>query len=245
MKSRFIFTIILAITISIVSCSGPKESTDINLSITINSENSDTQYRISFINGKGYNAPTFVLWTEDMQGNYLKSLFITKSYASGVFGHEKVNDSTWKPIPGPSYQPAALPYWTNKKGLINNETLIPTHENPFVDALTGATPEQNFEIIVPENNEGKFRLLFEVNQTWDWNDYWTNNKYPESAAYKNSAQPSVVYAVTISNDMNEFYMNPIGHGDAKGESGKLFTDLSTLSTAKEIFKSIKIERIAK
>lgn len=245
MKSKILFTILLGIIISIVSCSLPKESSDINMSITIKSEHTDNQYRISFIHGKGYNAPTFVLWSEDMNGDYLETYYITQYYASGIFGHEKINDSTWKPVPGPSYQPAALPYWTFKKGLINNETLIPSPQNPFVDACTGATPEQNFEIILPKNDKGQFRLLFEVNQTWDWNNYWTNNKYPESAAYKNSAQPSVIYAVTIDDEMDEFSLNPIGHGDPKGESGKLYTDLSTLTTAKEIFKSIKIERIKK
>lgn len=243
MKIKLVFTILLGIIISIISCSGTKESTEINMSITLNSKEADTQYKVSFINGKGFNAPTFVLWSEDMNGTYLKTHYITQYYASGIFGHEKVNDSIWKPIPGPSYQPAALPYWTHKKGLINDKTLIPTPENPFIDACTGATPEQNFEIILPENYQGAFRLLFEVNQTWDWNKYWTNNKFPESAAYKNSAQPSVVYAVTISDDMKEFSLNPIGHGDPKGESGKLYTDLSTLTTAKEIFKRIKIERI--
>jgi hypothetical protein len=245
MKTKILFTILLVIIISIVSCGGSKESTEINMSISIKSDHTAMQYRISFLNGKGYNAPTFVLWSEDMNGAYLKTHYITKYYASGVFGHEKINDSTWKPVPGPSYQPAALPYWTYRKGLINNETLIPTPENPFIDACTGATPEQNFEIILPKKNKNAFRLLFEVNQTGDWNSYWTNNKYPESSAYKNSAQPSVIYAVIIDEDMNEFTLNPIGHGDPKGESGKLFTDLSSLTTAKDIFKSIKIERIVK
>jgi hypothetical protein len=242
MKNRFFFLSLLAFAFILSGCGGTKESTDINMSITIKSDGSDSKYRISFINGKAYNYPTFVLWSEDMEGNYLKTHYVTKSYASGIFGYELI-DSIWKPIPGPSYQPAALPYWTHKKGMINEQTLIPTPENPFVDACTGATPEQNFEILLPEEHKVPYRLLFEVNQTWDWNGYWNNSKYPDSKAYKNSAQPSIVYAVTISDDMDEYNLNPIGHGDPKGESGTLFTDLSTLTTAKEIFRSIKIERI--
>jgi len=245
MQSKFIFTISLGFIAYFVSCSLPKESGESSISIALNSSKTDAQYLISFVNGKGYNAPSFVLWSEDMEGNYIKTHFITKSYASGIFGHEKVNDSIWKPLPGPSYQPAALPYWTHKKGLINDESLIPTPNNPFIDAYSGATPEQNFEILLPENYDGNFRLLFEVNQTWDWNKFWTNNKYPGNSAYKNSAQPSIIYAVTISKEMNIFYMNPIGHGDPKGESGKLFTNLNTLTTATEIFENIKIERIKK
>jgi len=43
-----------------------------------------------------------------------------------------------------------------------------------------------------------FRVLLEVNQPWDWNAYWNNDKYLDEPDYKTSAQPSVVYAVTIN-----------------------------------------------
>jgi len=241
MKSRIIFTIFLGIFF-ISSCNTSKETTDIKLSITAGSDN-NAQYRISFINGSGYNFPTFALWSEDMEGNYLRTYFITQSYASGIFGYEMVGDSIWKNQPGPSYQPAALPYWTHKKGLINKKSLIPTPDNPFVDAFTGATPVNNFELLLPEEKDQKFRFLLEVNQAWDWNDYWNNKKFPENNAYRHSAQPSLIYAVTIDPEINEFYLNPIGHGDPKGETGKLFTDLETLTTAKQIFRNIKVERI--
>jgi len=241
MKSKILFTIILGILLG-SSCKTSQETTDVKMSITIGSEE-NAQYRISFISGTGFNHPTFVLWSEDMEGNYLKTYFITQSYASGIFGHEMIGDSIWRAKPGPSYQPAALPYWTHKKGMIDNKTLIPTPENPFVDAYTGATPENNFEILLANGTEKKFRLMLEVNQTWDWNDYWTNKKFPENDAYKHSAQPSLIYAVTIDPNINEFYLNPIGYGDPKGESGELFTDLQTLTTAKQIFRNIKVERI--
>lgn len=200
---------------------------------------------MSFINGQAYNYPTFVIWSENMEGQFIKTHFITKSYASGIFGYQMEGDSIWKPQPGPSYQPAALPYWSYKKGLINNKSIIPTPNNPYIDAFTGATPEQNFEVVLPNETTDQFRLLVEINQAWDWNNFWNNNKYPENRAYKNSAQPSIIYAVTINHEMDTYYMNPIGHGDPKGESGQLFTNLSTLTTAKEIFKNIKIERLSK
>lgn len=86
----------------------------------------------------------------------------------------------------------------------------------------------------------KYKVLLEVNQPWDWNRYWTNNKFPDSRAYSHSAQPSAVYAVTINATDSEFYLNPIGNGNPAGETGKLYTNLSTLSTALDIFSSIKI-----
>ena len=190
--------------------------------------------------GPGYNHPSFAIWIEDMNGDYVKTLFITKSYASGIFGYKILGDSVWVNESGESIQPAALPYWTHKKGLINDKTLVPSPENPFVDAYTGVTPKGKFTLSNAAFDVAKYRVLLEVNQPWDWNKFWTNNKFPDSRAYSHSAQPSVVYAVTINATDSEFYLNLIGHGSPTGETGKLYTDLSTLSTALDIFSSIKI-----
>ncbi len=241
MKFYIYFIILLTFSLAIVQCKTTHIETETKLSIIVDSDGDGPEMTISIINGTGYNKPTYVLWLEDLKGNYIKTLFITKSYASGIFGYEMQGDSLWIKNPGPSYQPAALPYWTHKKGNING-ALIPSPENPFVDAYTGATPEQNFEIKTKSlHSNNKYRLLLEVNQAWDWNSFWTNNKFPQSKAYQHSAQPSIIYAVEINPDSNHFFLNFIGHGDAKGESGKLFTNLTTLTTAKEIFNSIEVK----
>lgn len=242
MKTKLFFISLLALSFLLVQCKTTKVETESKMSIIIDSNPTGSEMNVLFINGNGYNKPTYVLWVEDMSGNYLETIFITKSYASGIFGYEMQGDSIWKKSPGPSLQPAALPYWTHKKGLINGKDLIPTPDNPYVDAYTGATPEQNFEIKARRGVQAeKYRILLEVNQAWDWNSYWTNDKYPENNAYRHSAQPSIIYAVEINKEAHSFTMNPIGHGDPKGESGKLFTDISTLSSAKLIFQSIEIQ----
>ena len=38
-----------------------------------------------FTRGKEHNHPSFVLWAEDMDGNYLQTLFISKAVGSGVY----------------------------------------------------------------------------------------------------------------------------------------------------------------
>ncbi|MBN2893477.1 MAG: hypothetical protein JXL97_16505 [Bacteroidales bacterium] len=239
-KISFLLITIFAILLIISGCKTTEtQITEYRDSIYVSSNINEKEAAISILKGEKFNHPTFVIWQEDMEGNFVQTIFITKSYASGVFGHGMVGDSMWMDKPGESIQPAALPYWTHKKGLINGKNLVPTPQNPYVDAYTGATPTNDFvfETIL---EEGQYKILLEVNQTWDWNKFWTNNKFPESDAYKHSAQPSIIYAVTINSDDKEYFLNPIGHGDPKGESGKLFTDLSTLTTAKEIFKSIKV-----
>ncbi|OIO99903.1 MAG: hypothetical protein AUJ98_09895 [Bacteroidetes bacterium CG2_30_33_31] len=242
MKINLLIILLYLSVLVIFSCNSTKE---LNHEIIYNDSahfELQNNFRFTLNNGKGFNHPTYVLWEEDMSGNYLRTLYITKAYASGIFGHQMVGDSVWMMKPGESHQPAALPYWSHKKGLLSGDNLIPSPEHPFVDAYCGATATKNFQFRSNiEPLDKNIRILFEVNQAWDWNYYWTNSKYSDNYAYKHSAQPSIIYAVTINNTDSIYYLNPIGHGDAKGESGKLFTDLSNITSAKEIFKSIKLE----
>ena len=120
----------------------------------------------------------------------------------------------------------------------------PVLETALPDALTGATPKGSFTLQTGSKvkNEKFYRILFEVNQPWDSNDFWTNNKFPDDNNYKTSLQPALIYAVTISADSNgkEYFLNPIGHSHYSGENGNLYTDLTTITTAKNIFSKIKV-----
>lgn len=210
--------------------------------IVYSDNTNDRNLSLNLLMGSEFNHPTYVIWEEDMEGNFVRTIFITKSYASGIYGYRMNSDSSWTSERGESYQPAALPYWTYKKGLIDGKYLIPNPQHPYVDAYSGATPQSDFRFETSKGNTKKpYRILLEVNQPWDWNKYWNNGKYTNSEAYKHSAQPSIIYSVTINDEDSTFYMNPIGHGDPKGESGKLFTDISTLTTAKSIFKELRID----
>jgi len=234
------FFILLLSTIVFMQC---KPTTRVEEVVTIvdpaANKKGDT-FTINLKPGKHFNHPTYVVWAEDMAGNYLRTIYITESYASGIFGHQMQGDSIWLKTKGPSYQPAALPYWTHKKPGSKDGAKVPTPQNPFVDAYTGATQKKAFNFETSVTDQLPFRVLMEVNQTWDWNEHWTNNLYPDSPAYKRSAQPSVIYGVTINEKSGSYYLNPIGHGDPKGDSGKLFTNLKTMTTALHIFDTMEI-----
>lgn len=233
-----IVLITVALSSLLAFCSSPSKT----VNPEIYTDKIDAQHNIHMhgVAGKGHNHPTFVIWQENSEGQIIKTLFITKSYATGIFGHENIGDTAWNNKPGKSTQPAALPYWTYKKGLIDGKVLVPTPDHPYVDAFSGATPKADFSINSIIEKIDNTRILMEVNQPWDWNDFWTNDKYPQSESYKHSAQPSVVYAVNLNYDDTVYYLNPIGHGDPRGLTGKLYTDLSTLTSAKDIFKQLKI-----
>jgi hypothetical protein len=184
--------------------------------------------------GTSHNHPTFAIWIEDMNENYLQTLFVTKSIATGIFGHGPLTSETWDSKPGPQKRPASLPYWLHKRSDFFKVPLLPDGANPVVDGYTGATPSGDFVLTTGVNVTlpSKFRLLLEINQPWDWNEFWNNSLY-DDLDYKTSCQPSLIYAVTI--DMNDpgtlKYLNPIGHGHYAGKDGNLYTDLSTMTTA--------------
>jgi len=122
---------------------------------------------------------------------------------------------------------------------------LPTPQTPIPDAYTGPTPQNNFvlEAKLDKPIQGKVILWLEINQPFDFNDYWHNQKYPDNNDYSTSGQLSVVYAAIIdfNSSVKEYYLNPMGHGHPTGENGTLFTDLSTLTTALKIVEKIKVQ----
>jgi hypothetical protein len=240
MKKVTMFSLLMFSSFLVYNCTVSRQTTAPTIYSDLENKGSEAKVSIEFKNGPAFNHPTYVVWMESMSGEFIRTLFITQAYANGIFGHQMVGDSVWLKTAGKSIQPAALPYWTHKKGLIKNQVNIPDPDHPYVDAYTGATPLNNFNFITEIPESKPYRIMVEVNQPWDWNNYWTNNKYPDCDAYKHSAQPSIIYGVSINNNHMSFYLNPVGYGDPKGESGKLFTQLNTLSSAKNIFETIQV-----
>ena len=203
-----------------------------------------TKLEIEFIKGKEHNHPSFAIWIEDLEGNYIETLFVTQYVSSGKFGHGEIEPGKWKNEPGYVRRPATLPYWAHKRGIKADDGLyVPSPETAVTDALTGATPSADFSLQTGTKvGSGKFRILMEINQPWDSNKFWTNNKFPDDRDYFSSLQPALVYAVTIdlNADEREYFLNPIGHSHHSGKNGKLYTDISTLTSAKEIAGKISV-----
>jgi hypothetical protein len=198
---------------------------------------------LEFSRGKAHNHPSFVLWAEDMEGRYLQTLFITRAVGTSIYEHGDLSSGKWEP--GEIRRPASLPYWAHKRGVKEKDGLyVPSIENPMADAYTGATPPGDFSLVTRFDGKPpqKFRILFEINQTWDWNEYWTNNKYPDDDEYKTSCQPAVVYMATVDLDdgASAYTLEAIGHSHYAGRTGELFTDLGTLTTALEIVNNLTI-----
>jgi hypothetical protein len=255
MKTRIV-SLVLLLSASFIlvmlsyRCSGTRTTADTGQAETIqtNIDGKGISIEVEFLKGESHNHPLMAIWLEDAEGHYIETLYIAESIGKGIFQHGEKSDGQWQA--GPVRRPAALPYWGHQRGIAADDGYyIPTPESPMPDAVTGPTPPGNF-ILQSKSSvpiPSVFKLLLEINQPWDWNEYWTNNKFPDDVNYKTSSQPAVVYETII--DMNsaqdDYMMAPVGHSHYSGLDGSLSPDLSTLTTALEIVKSVTVKISAK
>lgn len=184
--------------------------------------------------------PQIAIWLESEDGVFYETIFITER--SGL--------SNWRKYPFAKdvRRPAALPVWSHMRGVAQDDGVyMPTIENPVADAVTGATPASGFRLNynLPAGGDN-YRIYVEVNNSWDYNDYYTEEllEVPENSHSEKSfsGQPSLVYSATISeSNSGTITLELQGHGDPLGVSGSIYSDISKLDTALEIIESVIIQ----
>ena len=239
MKTKLILTALLILTVSVLAKKKPEVFSEYNYGIN----NNGSTISIRFEKGKEHNHPLFAIWLADESGKYIQTLYVCESVGHGIF--IRANRSSGKWMGGEIQRQATVPYWAHQRGVKNQYgTYLPTPKQPVVDAYTGATPSSSFILKAKTEKplSGKYKVMLEINQSWDWNDYWANDLYPGDMEYKTSSQPALVYAVEIdtANPTSIYVMNPIGHSHYSGANGSLNTDLSTITTALKIAKKITV-----
>jgi hypothetical protein len=239
------YSIILIAILLLPACkSGRIQEEPRKINLAANSHGTGIAVTLEFSRGKAHNHPSFVLWAEDIEGKYLQTLFITRAVGTSIYDHGDPSSDQWES--GEIRRPASLPYWAHKRGVKEIDGLyVPNVANPIADAYTGATPPGDFSLVTRFDRTAprKFRILFEINQSWDWNEYWTNNKYPDDDEYKTSCQPALVYMaeVDLENLASSYTLEVAGHSHYAGRTGELFTDLSTLTTSLQIVSNLSIK----
>jgi hypothetical protein len=218
----------------------PEEKT----TLTTNTAGKGQEIIIDFTKGKEFYYPLFAIWIEDMDGKYIQTLYVAKAVATGIFEYGKQENGKW--AKASKRAPQTLPYWAHKRGIKASDGLfMPDSQTAVPDAYSGATPKTGFVLTSRADNPlpGRFKIMLEINQNWDWNEYWTNNKYPDDENYRLSCQPALVYEaeVDIQSKKESYRMKPVGHSHYSGKTGELFTDLSTLTTALNIADSIIVK----
>lgn len=241
MKNSLSIAILMMLALSCTTSKVPAD--EVPLQISSNPNGSGPKIEIEMTRGEGHNHPLMAIWVESESGEFIQTLYVAESIGKGVFQHGDASKGFW--MPGEIRRPAALPRWSHQRGIKAEDGLyLPTPGDPVADAYTGPTPDKSF-ILNSRLNEpldGNIRVLFEINQTWDWNDFWTNNKYPNDEEYKTSCQPALVYMaiINLENPEEEYMMKIIGRSHYSGATGDLYNDLQTMTSALHIAEVIEV-----
>lgn len=209
----------------------------------------ETHLVIEAKKGPSFKYPLFAVWLENGEGDYLQTLYVSQSIATSVFKYGKKEGDQW--LPAVLYRPEALPRWSHKSSHNGASSEIKTDAKkllPDIDAYSGATPTTNFIVNSGSNLEGSsdVRIFFEVNQSYDWNDYYHKDRFPEDSIYSGSGQvgqPALIYSAEIDLSIKgrkSYILEPVGHSHHSGKTGELYPDLSNITTALEIIDRVII-----
>ena len=220
------------------------------------SEGAEPQITIDFLKGKHFWNPQVVIWLEDSTGKYLETLIVTTSTARGLFysGRSASNfmktDGVKAEENTPTRRVDALPYWSHKRGhLYADGFYAPPPGEPLPDAITGATPKENFYLHSNPpviDDLSSFKVLLEVNVAFDENEFYSEYDYVEDSLYHSGTgllgQPSLIYeAVVRKSDKSRYHVLSLkGHGHHSGSTGELIEDMKTITTARHIVERIVV-----
>ncbi len=212
----------------------------------------DVQLTIDLLRGQHYWHPQMAIWTEDTSGLFLQTIFVTQATAKGLFfgGRSKSNFKSFdtKKDPSGDYRRVdALPVWSHKRGIQYADGMyVPPSNDPMPDGLSGATLSDNFLMNTSAGYTSKFILRIEINVAFDDNEYYSEFDFPDDEVFHSGTgqlgQPSIVYEAIIDteDDQSYYLMKLVGHGHHSGQSGELFEDLSTLTTAQHLVERIVV-----
>ena len=169
-------------------------------------------------NWKEKMASQCAVWLEDADGNYVRTLYVT----------QRASKRNW--IFGPKAgRPESLPVWYHAA---HYESAKASSTDSEVDAVTSATPKGGV-VFNAEIDDKAYIIKAEFNTSFDYNEFYTK---------KNSGvngQPSVVYEAKIPSGADgEIALSLTGTGSEDGSDGKIYTDVSKLTTAKTIVDKI-------
>ncbi len=180
--------------------------------------------------------PQIVVWMETLEGKYIDTLYITG----------KTSDSSYRskdPAIDVVRRPEALPYWSHKRGIQSVDGLYsPDQHNSDLDGIAAATPKVDYQVTMSAPRMGRYKLMIEVNRTYDFNEYYSETRFPDDAIYSgtgSSGQPSLIYeSIVDSQKPGQHLFNLVGHGHHSGRDGSLYPDLNNVTTSKNILEFI-------
>lgn len=167
--------------------------------------------------------PTYAIWIEDLDGQYVGMYYVTNKFYQWT--RDAANN-----VPE---RIEALPHWWYKQ----RGTLL-------TDAVTVATPKQDITIVNAINNgPRKFVMKMEINNSFDYNEYYTKDGENETVRTKDGGQPGLIYStiIDVSQPSREYEMMLVGHSSPDGSDGRLYSDIATVTTARQMIDKVIVK----
>ncbi len=174
--------------------------------------------------------PTYAIWLQEKNSAKVQTIYVTG----------KAAENKWILAEN---RPESVPVWYGVRQKEQKESGLQ------IDAMTGATPSGETAVIqwqVPEHLLAKQVSLFiEANSSYDYNDYYTDQK--GAAGYSGAnGQPSLIWKAELdfsTSNAEEIHPEIIGHGNLWGKDHKIYTDLSRVTTARDTFLYVGIRYV--
>ena len=210
--------------------------------------------------------PQYAFWLETLNGEFIQPLYVTEKIATNNFtnkvskvnpeqvfsehlligenaiGREALTGGEDFDSKDTRMRPESLPVFLHQLGVqASNGFFLPTDNKLLVDGFSGATMTDNFvySIQLPKTLTGKYRIRFEINHSFDYNSYYSSDRFPDDPIYSGdgfTAQPSLIYQTVVDFDQPSKLqqMHLVGHGHHSGKDGDVRDDLSNFTTALEL-----------
>lgn len=254
-----------------VSQSAVAQATELKYNVLDMAQNYEgRRITVDFKKGTAFHWPQYAMWLEDPDGEIVQAIYVTQGVATNTFKNTvALNDSSLILNHNPfddkefifesmftedydesrtnnKFRPEALPIFLHRFAKdIDTADTLPQLE---LDGYTGATQFDNYLLTqkISDNSQQRYHLYFEINQSFDFNDYYSSDRFPEDPIYSGdgfSAQPSVLYhaAIDFSSEQKIYAMTLLGRGHHSGRDGKIYPDLENLTTAKNIVDRVIVD----
>lgn len=176
----------------------------------------------------------FAVWLTDDGGDFVDTVYVTRSVAKKGLGNRKGGLDAM--LGGA--RASCLPVWAHARGVDDGDgNFYPTKDHPLPDAITSATPKAGEFAWTWRPRKrlepGRYRFFVEVNKSFDKNEKHRYSWY--------RGQPSVIWQgiLEIGDQASEGFAVIIGHGDVAGADGRIHPDVSTLTTALGLIRSVE------
>lgn len=188
---------------------------------------------VEVLRGAEATDPQVAIWIEDESGALLDTLYVSSALATNNFF--AIDGSTPR-------RPEALPIWSHRRGVKAADGLYaPDDDTQLADGVTAATPNTNFILSSGFDASGhsRIKVMLEVNASFDWNETYHENAYPDDPVYSGSGyvgQPALLFATPLIDprESNILKMSLVGRGHHSGQDGEIYTDLSGITTARDL-----------